>query len=732
MTLSILIAREKWQEFDQAWKDLMAAEGPIDDVLYALRLAGEKKRASRCVNLAKEHVELLEAGGRHEDAARVMGSTIAAGGPATELTGKLLELCETAWGTQKWWPVCRDLCGIPIAGEDAQPLTPSAWRSFDRLLAFNTGTLVYHGGGWGVGEIKEARRAKLELDVTFWDGRKDTFPMNAAVDIFQPLKTEDLKSIHFRDPEGSRKAVKKEPLDAMRTILTLAHGQATTMMIRNTMAQVGIEGSAWSAWWRKARKLAENSEWFEVSGSQQKSIIKLLLAAKDPVAALRRQLTQAGELGPILARVRELFVGESIEEDVKLVGLEILEEMAAKNEEVPIDRVSAWLLLREQRSETPVPLLEVLQDMREAEVPSDPSTAPPLWALFQELTSVRDQERCAELLQEIYPESWLEEAARHLPHAAPGMVRPLVEALKKADRMKDLERHYLGLLARPLRSPSLLVTLSRLFERAGVEMDESAPKPSQRAHALISLATHLFEIKRGNAHLTRVHGRLADLLAGGKEPVLRHLLQNADKGALRSLQTVVARGVDPSIDHLATDIAVEKDHTFFASQVGPFWESETIWATKGGLERRAGELRELREVKIPENQDAIGRAAAFGDLSENSEWEAAIEEQRNLTNRAMDIEEELRLADLIENAALPEGIVCPGTEVRYIESDNGVENTIRVLGPWDDYLGDNVVSYRAPLAAGLLGHKVGHKTTLELPGGKLDIEVLAVAVIPLD
>ena len=98
---------------------------------------------------------------------------------------------------------------------------------------------------------------------------------------------------------------------------------------------------------------------------------------------------------------------------------------------------------------------------------------------------------------------------------------------------------------------------------------------------------------------------------------------------------------------------------------GMFWVGNAIWTTKRGLEKRSLELKELREVKIPENQDAIGRAAAFGDLSENSEWEAAMEEQRNLTARAMAIEEELRQADLIEEAALPEGTICPGARVDY-------------------------------------------------------------------
>ena len=165
---------------------------------------------------------------------------------------------------------------------------------------------------------------------------------------------------------------------------------------------------------------------------------------------------------------------------------------------------------------------------------------------------------------------------------------------------------------------------------------------------------------------------------------------------------------------------------FFGAQAGPFWQGDTIWTTRSGLEKRSAELRELREVKIPDNQDAIGKAASFGDLSENAEWEAAIEEQRNLTQRASDIENELRQADLIENAALPEDTVCPGTEVVYRDSD-GSEHQILILGPWDSDRPDHqVVSYRAPLAMGLLGLHPGESGTVTLPGGEIEVEVVRV------
>jgi transcription elongation factor GreA len=179
-----------------------------------------------------------------------------------------------------------------------------------------------------------------------------------------------------------------------------------------------------------------------------------------------------------------------------------------------------------------------------------------------------------------------------------------------------------------------------------------------------------------------------------------------------------------------TDVIVANAPELFREGEKPFWESDAIWTTRAGLARREGDLRDLKEVKLPANAEAIGRAASYGDLSENSEWEAAIEEQRTLTNRAMEIEQEVRKAQLLENAAISTETVCPGTRVQFKEEGVEKARTIDILGPWD-LGGDEIVSYRAPLAAGLLGLKVGEKARVLLPSGEIQVELLGIERLAL-
>jgi len=726
MSLTLLVAQEKWQEFDDAWKELMLADAPVDELFSALRLAGEKKRLPRCIPMVREHADLLGAAGRAADAARLLGLALQAGGATGELGAPFFVHAEKAWSGAPWWDSYAEIAGLKSEVHDAR----RAWQIFERLTSFEVGRLLFHPGGWGAGEITEISYGERELHVRFVNGRRDRFPLGAAVEIFEPLSEEDLRALHFRDPEGMRKRLKDDPLAVLRAIVARHNGRASTVAIKNALLQVGIEGSAWSGWWRKARKFAEGSEWFKVTGSTAKGEIQLLHAASDPVEDLRRQLEHTATLADLSTRIRDHLAGRKDDERMRSMMLDLLARRAAESREPAPVRLSAWMLLRDERDEVPPGLPDLLRATADTAPSADSTKPPPLWALFHSLGSVRDQERCVGCLQALYGDAWLDEALRNLQHAPPGMVRVLVDAAFAAGRQTELAAQYRELLARPMRAPDLLVALARLAENG--KLAGEFPPPVQRAQALLSLASFLYINRRGDAHMARTQTRLVELLTKGKEPVLRRLLAQASPEDLQGLQRMLQRGSDEAIDNMFTEIAMRAIPVGMRGERPNFWEGDRIWTTRAGLERRRAELRVLREVKIPANQEAIGRAAAMGDLSENAEWEMAIEEQRNLTSRAAEIEAELRGTELIENAILPEGLVCPGSLVRYRESANRAEHEIAILGPWDTNQDDHVVSYRAPLAAGLLGRRPGDRARIALPSGSLDVEILAATPVHFD
>ena len=236
----------------------------------------------------------------------------------------------------------------------------------------------------------------------FWNGRQDEFPLTAAMDIFDPLPEADLRARSLEDPDALRKEVKANPLEALSAILVRHNGRATTTTIKTAMMQIGIEGSAWSAWWRKARKLAENSDDVEVSGTPQKSFVTQLLVKKDPGEALRRILQRSTNLAEVHARVRDLFVGAGVEEALEAIAIEELANAAEPETEPLPERLAAWLLLRDKTGASPKLMRQVLYEVMQAPEPPDPSQPPEIWKLFQALPGAKDQERSVELLPELF------------------------------------------------------------------------------------------------------------------------------------------------------------------------------------------------------------------------------------------------------------------------------------------------------------------------------------------
>jgi transcription elongation factor GreA len=724
MNLAQLVRDGLWEELETAWTEHVLAGAALAPALDALQAAAARREIQRCLPYVREHAEMLAGGKRAAEAVELLGQTMLLGGSPGELAKPLLAHAETAFGGEPFWELYRDLAGLREGASDMRV----AWRKFRKVLALEVGRVVYHAAGWGLGRIEALDLGERETSVRFVSGRTDRFPLQSAIDIFDVLEPGDLRALVVTDPKGLDKLLKEEPLEALRWVLARNDGRAAQAAIKLAMGTLGVDGARFTNWWKRAQKQAEGSEWFEISGPPGKSVVRQLVRAEDPAASLRRQILRSRDLGEALTRVRALFTGATTLEGVRATALEALEELAAAGGPLP-QRLAVWLFVREVRNATPAPLVAEVDKARARGEGGERGQTPPLWALFASVPGVREQERCIDLLRESYGEErWLDEAERALLHAPAGMVRGLVDALEAAGRHDALAQHYVALLARATKNPYLLVRLAERLETPEHEA-RLAPRP-QRAHCLLQLAVHLNEVTSAQPTLARARAKLISVLTEGREPLLARLLAGSDADALRGYAELLEKGVDRAIDRRFTQIAVALVPGFFKYEERAFWESSHTWTTRAGLERRREELRVLRDVKIPENAEAIGRAASYGDLSENAEWSAAIEEQRNLTNRAMELETELENARLIENAILPEGVVSPGTRVAYRDLGDNSAHLIELLGPWDAD-GEKRISYRSPLAKGMLGLAPGDETVIELPSGRISVRVEDVQPLAL-
>lgn len=148
--------------------------------------------------------------------------------------------------------------------------------------------------------------------------------------------------------------------------------------------------------------------------------------------------------------------------------------------------------------------------------------------------------------------------------------------------------------------------------------------------------------------------------------------------------------------------------------------------TRDGLKKLEEELENLKTVKRQEVADRLKQAISFGDLSENSEYEDAKNEQAFIEGRIITLEKMVRNAKIIEDDAVVEGIVSVGctVKVKDIEFDEIVE--YKIVGTVEADPMNNRISNESPVGKSILNHKAGDIVDVEVPAGILKYEILEV------
>ena len=148
--------------------------------------------------------------------------------------------------------------------------------------------------------------------------------------------------------------------------------------------------------------------------------------------------------------------------------------------------------------------------------------------------------------------------------------------------------------------------------------------------------------------------------------------------------------------------------------------------TKEGKEKLEQELEMLKTVKRKEVVERIKIARSFGDLSENSEYDSAKEEQAFVEGRITTLENMIRNAKIIEESESDSDTVTLGKSVTFIELPNGDEETYSIVGSAEADPFEGKISNDSPIAKSLLGKKIGDEVVVHTPGGDMNVRITAI------
>ncbi|MCH4058163.1 transcription elongation factor GreA [Lapidilactobacillus gannanensis] len=149
--------------------------------------------------------------------------------------------------------------------------------------------------------------------------------------------------------------------------------------------------------------------------------------------------------------------------------------------------------------------------------------------------------------------------------------------------------------------------------------------------------------------------------------------------------------------------------------------------TAEGQQKLQNELERLKTVKRQEVIARIKIARGFGDLSENSEYESAKDEQSVVETRISQIEEMLRYADVVDASNTDPDEVTIGKTVSFKEDGEDDEESYTIVGAAESDPSVGKISNDSPIAKALIGHKKGDNVEIETPGGSFKVVIVSVA-----
>lgn len=153
-----------------------------------------------------------------------------------------------------------------------------------------------------------------------------------------------------------------------------------------------------------------------------------------------------------------------------------------------------------------------------------------------------------------------------------------------------------------------------------------------------------------------------------------------------------------------------------------------IILTEEGVQKLEEELHYLKTTKRPEVAEKIKVARDFGDLSENSEYDAAQNELAIMEARIKDIEETLKNVVILDQSKISKDIVSIGSKVtiKDLNFPDEEPETYILVGMTESNPSENKISDQSPVGKSLLGKKKGEKVLVDAPGGEFEYEILDI------
>ena len=710
-TVKQWIAEGNLDSLENAWMDAIAAPtdrarlAKLADVLAALVAAGKSEEAETLAGMLLEEWGESRPPQEALDAARALLPTLPG---STEIRQAGEKLYRKVHGSAEHFDDY-----LAAAGLTDNQSPRRAVRTLETCLAVKRGTYLANRFDHRVVRLESYDPVLKHFELTTAGGKGESLEPKLLADEFEIVDEGDFRVLAQFRGEELGELLQGDPAAALAGICMSNGGQIDTNQLKALLAPRHIAPDQYSKWWSRARSAVRKSEQLVLEGRNpvtisyhphgrtlEEELAGRVSDARVPLDLLNILRDYARELRHRGQQVEQAFVDPILQT--------LAEQSVAFKRRRPTDALTASLAIDTAAllglgspEALHAPAAEALGET------AHPSRAilaledNSLWpAALEALAAREDAGEHFEKLLRAAPADWLD---------------PIAARLRELGRTEAIEQA----AAEALTNASDNLQICLWLWQGPAEPVAAAPSRLELLGKLLgAMEAHARDWEMDHDDRKAAFQQVRAALVASDCRAFRATMEEMDDAVAATIHRRIARCDALSAASREDLMGVLREHfysLFVKERVAP-WADETIlWTTEQALARREAEMKELTEIKLPANSRAIGEAAAKGDLSENSEWESAVAEQRRLNGQLIQIQNELAMARTLHPDDVPRDSVGIGSRV-VLHDALAREVAVTFLGPWEADVDRRIYNYRTPLAQALMGKTVGESAELKVAG----------------
>ncbi len=579
---------------------------------------------------------------------------------------------------------------------------------------FQVGDYVRHKR-WGVGKITDLDENYLMIDFE----RKPEHRMGIAI---------AKKALTTQNPDGLivacfhrlnelKEEIKTNPLEILKLLFIDYNGVLKREVIYRELVGVLLSKSEWDKWWKKTTVLMKADSYFDTTEGKR-GIYRYRQIALEAYQETLADFNKAKNFAEYLRIVRKLLSDYSTNLN-KENSMKVLEYFTKEleNEDTTIALQSYWVL---QDLQKPLGNID-LKDFNIIEIlKTNIHLNDIAYADYQERTLLIIDKNL-ETPYDLYAQALYSSSSKIRNFA--------LHKLQSAAKMDLLNQHIEHIISESRENARLFLWYALNFLDNVWTETQGFIVP--RKQIMIAI------IKALDSKQKSLYKRLYKIISD--EDVLIEMYRTLSKTDLRKIMECyfTSDEIHYREKRRAYSLLEEEErfevqdyfYELFEKESSESTESKNEYITRGAYDKLVKKYNNLLNVELPDATKAISVALEFGDLSENAEYDAAKERQHLIKTHIRELEKNLRLYQIIESNIVQTDRAMFGTKVTIKNKDTEEILTYSIMGPEESDFEKNIISYRSPIGAALIGHRLDEEVKVETPSG---IDIYIILKIELD